>query len=84
MKPYSSVCGGLLSSGQNFRPVQTQRIYRRQTKDGRNGRICLRKDRKHCGKRRKCWLLAFTPFPTMFSKLFISKALKTGDYLIKG
>ena len=21
---------------------------------------------KHCGKRRKCWLSAFSPFPTMF------------------
>ena len=24
--------------------------------------------KKHCGKRRKCWLPAFSPFPTMFSK----------------
>ena len=24
---------------------------------------------KHCGKRRKCWLPAFSPFPTMFSTL---------------
>ena len=28
--------------------------------------------RKHCGKRRKCWLPAFSPFPTMFSKGFSS------------
>ena len=26
-------------------------------------------NRKHCGKRRKCWLPAFSLFPTMFSKL---------------
>ena len=25
--------------------------------------------RKHCGKRRKCWLSAFSPFLTMFSTL---------------
>ena len=25
--------------------------------------------RKHCGKRRKCWLPAFSPFPKMFSTL---------------
>ena len=25
--------------------------------------------RKHCGKRRKCWLPAFSHFPTMFSTL---------------
>ena len=24
---------------------------------------------KHCGKRRKCWLPAFSPFPTMLSAL---------------
>ena len=24
--------------------------------------------KKHCGKRRKCWLPAFSPVPTMFSK----------------
>ena len=27
--------------------------------------------RKKCGKRRKCWLPAFSPFPTMFSTLSI-------------
>ena len=26
------------------------------------------KGRKLCGKRRKCWLSMFSPFPTMFSK----------------
>ena len=25
--------------------------------------------RKHCGKRRKCWLPTFSPFPTIFSTL---------------
>ena len=30
--------------------------------------ICYWQDRKHCGKRRKCRLPAFSPFPTMFSK----------------
>ena len=28
----------------------------------------LGKVRKYFGKRRKCWLAAFSPFPTMFSK----------------
>ena len=31
---------------------------------------------KHCGKRRKCWLPAFSPLPTMFSKAFFSKGVK--------
>ena len=30
-------------------------------------------DRKHCGKKRKCWLPAFSPFPTMFFKTVTSK-----------
>ena len=38
--------------------------------------ICLGKDRKHCGKRRKCWYPAFSPFPIMFSKGFLYKLLK--------
>ena len=32
--------------------------------------ICIGKDRKHCGKRRKCQLPAFSPFPAMISKGF--------------
>ena len=31
---------------------------------------------KHCGKRRKCWLPAFSPFPTMFSKAFFNRVIK--------
>ena len=31
--------------------------------------------RKHCGKRRKCWLAAFSPFPTMFSEAFFSRVV---------
>ena len=34
--------------------------------------------RKHCRKRRKCWLPAFSPFPAMFSKgCFFWYKLKT-------
>ena len=29
------------------------------------------KGRKHCGKRRKCWSLVFSPFPTMFSEGYL-------------
>ena len=49
---------------QYFRPVQIESICRRQ-----NIKICFEKGGK-CGKRRKCWLPAFSPFPTMFSKTF--------------
>ena len=30
--------------------------------------ICFVKSRKLCGKRRKCWLPAFSSFPTIFQK----------------
>ena len=38
---------------------------------------CIGKGRKHCGKMRKCWLPAFSPFPMMFSKC-LSLSLKSG------
>ena len=34
--------------------------------------------RKHCGKKRKCWLPAFSPFPTMFSKGFFFRVVESG------
>ena len=40
--------------------------------------------RKHCGKRRKCWLPAFSPFPTMFSKGFFFRVIKSRDCLGQG
>ena len=45
--------------------------------------ICVGKDRKLCGKTRKCWLPAFSPFPTMFSKGFFLKVVKMGDCVLK-
>ena len=38
---------------------------------------------KHCGKRRKCWLPAFSPFPTVFSRAFLQKVVKSHDCLKK-
>ena len=45
--------------------------------------ICVGKSRKHCGKRRKCWLPAFSPFPTLFSKTFFSRGVKSLDCVVK-
>ena len=39
--------------------------------------------RKHCGKRRKCWLPAFSHFPTMFSKSFSFGVLSGKDCMVK-
>ena len=47
-----------------------------------NFEVYFEKDRKYCGKRRKCWLPAFSPFPKVFSKLSFSGSLK--DCVAKG
>ena len=41
--------------------------------------ICFGKGKKHCRKRRKCWLRAFSPFATMFSKDFLYRVIKIRD-----
>ena len=42
-----------------------------------------RVDRKHCRKRRRCWLPAFSPFHTMFSKAFSFRVVETWYYVVK-
>ena len=44
--------------------------------------ICLGKVRKHRGKRRKCWLPAFSPFPTMFSGVLFLMVSKCQDWVV--
>ena len=39
---------------------------------------------KHCRKRTKCWLPAFSTFPTMFSKAFSSRVDRSLDCVVKG
>ena len=39
--------------------------------------------RKHCRKRRKCCLPAFSPFPTMFSKGFFFRVVKSRDGVVE-
>ena len=46
--------------------------------------IYFGKGRKHCGERRKCWLPAFSPLPTMFSKGFFSRVIISHDCVRKG
>ena len=41
--------------------------------------ICFGTGKKHCGKRRKCWLPAFSPFfPLCFQAAPFSRSLKVG------
>ena len=65
---------------QNFKLVQIESICRRQNKCNPNIEICFENGRKHCGKRRKCWLPAFSPFPTILSKAFFLRVVKMSGF----
>ena len=74
----------LFTKRQNFRLVQIKRICSRQNKCERKIEIWFGKGRKHCGKRRKCWLPAFSPFPSMFSKGLSVRVIKSRTCVVKG
>ena len=42
----------------------------------RKSKLGIVKGRKQCRKRRKCWLPAFSPFPTMFSNGFFFRVVR--------
>ena len=68
---------------QILRLGEFQSICRRQNKCDSKLEICFGKEKKHCGKRRKFWLPAFSPFPTMFSKAFFSRYVKSQHCVVK-
>ena len=51
------------------------KAFCRQQKRVPYDKICPELVRKHFGKRRKCWLPAFSPFPKMFSKAFLYRVI---------
>ena len=67
-----------------FLDLQIEITCRTKYKYDRKFEIWFGKDRKHCRKRRKCWLPAFSPFPTMFSNGFFFKVVKSRDCVVKG
>ena len=46
-------------------------------------KFVLGKSRKQCRKRRKCWLPAFSPFPTMFSRGLFIRVVKSKACVVK-
>ena len=38
---------------------------------------------ENTGKRGKCWLPAFSSFPTVFSKAFVFRVIKSRDCVVK-
>ena len=59
-------------------------IYRQQNKFYVKAEILFGMGRKHLGKSRKWWLPAFSPFPTVFSKGFFFRVVKSRNCLVKG
>ena len=72
----------LFTKQQIIRLVQIESICKQQNKRNLKTAILFGKGRKHCGKRRKCWLPAFSPFPTMFSKGIFLKAVKSRNCFV--
>ena len=56
-----------LYNTKNISPIQFDRLCRQQNKFDFKFELCFGMSRKHCGKRRKCRLLAFSCFHTIFS-----------------
>ena len=44
----------------------------------------ISQDRKHCGKRRKCWLPALSSCPTMFPKGFFLQCVESRPCVVMG
>ena len=69
---------------QIFGVDNIESICRQQIKCDQINEVYSLNGRKCCGKWRKCWLPAFSPFPTMFSKGFILRVVKTKECVSKG
>ena len=59
-----------MSKLKAFADNKTDMIEKLKFVLGSIGNIVGKGERKHCGKRKKCWLPAFSPFPIMFSNSF--------------
>ena len=73
----------LFIKGQNFRLVQIESFCRWQNRCNSKIEIWVGKGRKHRGKRRKCWLPALSPFPTVFAKDPFLRVVKSRYCVVK-
>ena len=80
----------VMKSGFNTLPndklsdlLQIESLCRRQYKCDSKVDVCCRMSRKRCGKRRKCCLPAFSPFPHNVLKSFFSGVVRSRDCEVK-
>ena len=74
----------LCTKRRNSGLVEIESVCRRHNDCNLKKEILSGTGRKHCGKRRKRWLPAFSPFPTMFSIGSLFRVIKSQDYVVKG
>ena len=72
----------VIYAGYNSFPNNNQ-IFNYSQKKPKCDSMCSGKGRKHLGKRRKCCLPAFFPFPKMFSKGFFLRAVKNHHCIVQ-
>ena len=77
-------CSLTLSQTTNFRLFQNERVCKREFQIWWKRKKVLQAGRKHCGKKRNCSSWAISPFPTVFSKDFFCRHLKTRACMGKG
>ena len=66
-----------------FQPCPNWKPFQTTNQIVLNAEIWLRKVRKHCGKRRKCWLPAFSLLLSLFSEGFSFKDCWKSSLLVK-
>ena len=80
MKLGNNVCLNPLPNHKFLDWSKLKAFCRWQNKHNLKTQILVKSGRKHCGKRRKCWLPAFSHFLTMFSEGFFFRVVKLGLY----
>ena len=79
----TAFCKKLLNSSQKDKVLELTKlkaIGRWQFRYGSNDRVYFWWIGKQGGKRRKCWLPAFSPFPILFIKAFPIRIVKTPGF----
>ena len=85
-KPKITITGKgltLIVDYKNFTFVHFQGYCRQQNECGPKIKKKNQRSRKHCGKRRKCWLSAYSPITTMFPKFLFPRVVINPDCMVK-
>ena len=82
-KHHSTYMYNPLPNDNFFRLVLIECIFRQHNSHDSKIENCVGKSRKHCRKRRKCWLPAFSPFPKAVQRASSTRVDESLDYVVK-